>query len=88
MANPVVTHDKGVPKALEGGIKVEAFLSKPIEAGYIEPVQRNNQEYIDAQKAEKAAHKAPTPAVFGYGRGGVVLGASPNSPLASHKSLY
>lgn len=78
----------------DGGKGIASMQSKPIEAGYVEPMQRNNPEYLNKLADQKLLSDIETKAkrdnalkAFG---GGVVkiIGASPNSPVRTHKILF
>ena len=68
------------------GLSVESMQSKPMEAGYIEPEQRSNPEYLKAQADKASAEKIRK--TFGFAGTSKVIGASPNSPQSRVQTVY
>lgn len=73
------------------GIPVEQMQGKPLEAGYVEPMERSNPEYLAKleeerkQKYAEFAMREKAKRAMGYGTQGTIVGASPNSPIKNVK---
>jgi hypothetical protein len=68
------------------GISVESMQSKPMEAGYIEPEQRSNPEYLKSLADKSALEKIKK--TFGFAGSSRVIGASPNSPQSRVQTIF
>jgi hypothetical protein len=68
------------------GLSVESMQAKTIEAGYIEPEQRSNPEYLKALADKQAAEKMKK--TFGFAGSSRVIGASPNSPQSRVQTIF
>lgn len=68
------------------GLSAESMQAKPMEAGYIEPEQRSNPEYLKALAEKQAVEKIKK--TFGFAGTSRVIGASPNSPQSRVQTVF
>ena len=87
---PLVT----IHKKEDGGQGIQSMQTKPFEAGYVEPGDRSNPDYLVKLADEKLlrdaenAQRDKARGAFGAGLAAQIFQPSPNSPQAAFKTLY